>query len=310
MTLSCDPSEKVWYRKYKPATVEEIILPSELKQTILSSIKDDNLQSMLLYGTAGRGKTTLAQAVANDMKASTMFINGSLDTSISIIRNRVIQFVSTQSLIGSSSRKVVIIDELEQMSPETLNSLKGIIEQFSKNALFIFTTNYINKVPDPLKSRTMKVNFDVKEDDKKELASQMYKRALAILDNEGIEYDAKTVALVIKNTFPDFRNCIAILQESSSGGELKSSALASNSSYDELISSVIDKKWLTMREWCGSNYQYFEFSRFFNELSKKVEVSSLPEVVILTANYDYKQSFVVDKQLNVVAYLTEVMGVL
>jgi len=186
-TLTVNEKSPVWATKYVPASVQEIVLPDKIKTLIKDQITKNQVQPMILYGTAGRGKTTLAKAIANDMDASVLFNNASLDTSISIIRNRVINFISTKSVFNTSGRKVVIMDEMEQASPETLNSIKGIIEEYAEHALFIFTTNYINKVPDPLKSRCNMIDFDVKPEDKAELFKQVFERSKLILENENVE---------------------------------------------------------------------------------------------------------------------------
>ena len=308
MELSVNEKSPVWATKYVPSTVDEIILPDNIKNTIKTQIDKGEVQPLLLYGSAGRGKTTLAKAIANDMDASTLFINSSLDTSINIIRNKVINFISTKAVFNTSGRKVVIMDECEQSSPETLNSLKGIIEEYAEHALFIFTTNYINKMPDPLKSRCNMINFDVRPEDKAELFKQVFERSKLILDNEGVEYDPKTLALAVKASFPDFRKLLVNLQKASVTGELDSSAVISQGNYDELIEHIKSGSWKDMREWVANNYQYFDFGMFYNELSNNIpDGPAKAQIVITTSKYDYQSSFVSDKMLNITAYLTEVM---
>lgn len=311
VTLEYDPDEPIWAVKYRPRHVKDVVLPLNLKKQILKGIEENNLQSLILYGSPGRGKTSLAKAIVNDMNTSDLFINASLETSIDVIRNKVINFISTKSVFGADKRKVVINDECERLSLAAIQSLKGLMETFSEQALFIFTTNHYNQVPDALKSRCVSINFDeIPEDDKPTILQEIFKRTSAILTNEGVSFDPAVLATIIKNTFPDFRQLMNILQRGSVSGELDSSIVAYSGSYGDLIEILLEKKWTNMADWVAKNYQFFDFGTFYNEIRTKVPVQALPAIVLLTSEYDFKNSQVSDKMINITAFLTEVMKAL
>lgn len=306
--LEYDPNEPIWAIKYRPRHVKDIVLPKKVKETLLKAIEEDSLQSLILYGSPGRGKTSLAKAIVNDLGTSDLFINASLETSIDVIRNKVLNFISTKSVFGSNKRKVVINDECERLSNSAIQSLKGLMEDFSDHAIFIFTTNHYNQVPEALKSRCISINFDeIVEEDKLVILQEIFTRTSAILTNEGVQFDTAVLAKVIKNTFPDFRQLMNILQRGSVDGVLDDTIVAYSGTYDDLIEILQKKKWSAMAEWVAKNHQFFDFTGFYNELRTSVPVQKLPGIVLLTSEYDYKNAFVTDKTINITAYLTEVM---
>jgi DNA polymerase III delta prime subunit len=308
MSITFDPKEVIWAQKYRPKALADVILPERIKAEFRQAVENDNAQHLILSGSAGTGKTTSAFAIANELKASVLFINASLETSIDVIRTRVLEFSTTVSAFGRAGRKIVILDEFESMSTLAQNAIKSFSEQFSKNVFFIFTTNHPNKIIEPLHSRCNHVEFKIRTDEKSAIAKEMFSRACEILENESIKYDKQVVAQVIKAKFPDMRSVLVTLQKASIGGELQSIAMQSQSDYKDLLASMKANKWTDMRQWVAENENLFSFTDFYNELSKEIPVDKLPVLVILTSDYQYKISFVVDRQITLTAYLTEVMS--
>lgn len=309
--ISQDQTNPIWALRYRPSKVSELILPKRIKDQIENAVKGES-SHLLLSGDPGLGKTTAAKAIANDMNASTMFINASLETGVDVIREKLTQFCSTVSAFSSSDRKVVILDEFEAGSSLFFQALRGFLEQFSKQALFIFTTNYANRIPDPIMSRVNHIVFDIQPDERADMIKQTFIRSTSILDLEGIEYDRTLVATVVKNNYPDMRAILTSLQRGSISGKLDSSSLISEkSNYAELVEVVKAKNWSGMRQWVASSAGVFGYSDFYEELSKQIDKkASLPEIVVLTSQYDYRSQFVMNKQITTTAYLTEVMGAL
>ena len=309
--LTINSKEVVWALKYRPAKLSEIILPERIKSQLEEAVATGNSAHLLFSGPPGISKTTCAYAIANELGASTMFINASMETSVDVLRDKVTQFCTTISAFGSANRKVVILDEFEQLSINAMNALKGLTEQFAKNVLFIMTTNYASRVPDPILSRVNHIQFDINADEQKDLILQAFNRSKSILDNEGIEYDPKLVAQVVKNAFPDFRRILTTLQKATIGGVLKPIVLqGGNATYAELMSKLEEKDWKGMRDWVAEFANSFEFQSFYEEFSR---VNSgkpiLADAVILTAKYDYQSNFASSREITIAAFLTELMMV-
>jgi len=449
--LSVNSKEKVWALKYRPEKLSEIILPERLKSQLEEVISSGSSPHLLLSGPPGISKTTSAKAIANELNASVLFINSSLETSVDVIRDKVTQFCTTISAFGSSSRKVVILDECleenetvrigtvdnwipvplnvlerdkvypivsfnmetgefendsgtiisdrhdddmyevefedgtivktngkhpfiiqtdagyEQLSIEdglvvghsvvkmettpvvishirkidgarvinlavdknhtfvtgsgivthncenlsqlALNALRGLLEQFAKTSLFVFTTNYPNKIPDPILSRVNHIQFDFTPEENAELIKASFIRCKAILENEGVEFDQKLLAGVVKNSYPDFRKMLTTLQKGTIGGTLKPIVLQGGDAvYVDLVKYVLDKDWATMRQWVADNVNGFDFQSFYNEFSRQNHGKPiLAEASILTAKYDYQASFATSKEITITAFLTELM---
>jgi replication factor C small subunit len=309
--ITVNEKESVWALKYRPAKLSEIILPERIKSQLEEVISSGSSPHLLFSGPAGISKTTCARAIANELNASVLFINASLETGIDALRDKVVQFCSTVSAFGSSARKVVIMDEFEQLSNQAMGAMRGLLEQFAKNALFIFTTNHIGRVPDPILSRVNHISFEFTPDEQTDLIRASFLRIKAILDLEGIEYDQKLVAQVVKSTFPDFRKTITTIQKGCINGVLKPIVLqGGNATYSELLDLLSDKNWKGMRDWVAENVNGFDFKEFYNEFSRVHSGKPvLADVVILTAKYDYQTSFASSREITIAAYLTEVMMV-
>ena len=302
----------LWVEKYRPRTIDECILPQSLKDSFKEYIQNGQLPNFLFHGTAGVGKTTVARALCNEIGADYMFINGSDESGIDVLRTKIRGFASTISL--TDSPKVVILDEADYLNPNsTQPALRSFIEEFANNCRFIFTCNFKNRIIEPLHSRCAVVDFKLTGKDKVEMAGLFYKRAIGILKNEGVEFDQKVVAEVIHKYFPDYRRVLNELQRYSVSGRIDSGILVNLSaeSYKQLYKLMKEKNFTEVRKWVAMN-QDGDTAKIFRELydnsNAVFESSSIPQLVLILADYQYKASFVTDHEVNLIACLTEVMG--
>ena len=312
MTINANDDQFLWEERYRPQTVDECILPESIKKTFRDYIKQGQLPTFLLDGTAGVGKTTIAKALCNEIGAEYLFINGSDEgRSIDILRTTIKGFASSVSL--TDQPKVVIIDEADYMNPQSVQpALRSFIEEYSSNCRFIFTCNYKNKIIEPLRSRCTVVDFRINKTQKSEIAAQFFKRATQILKQENIEFDPKVVAEIITKFFPDFRKVLKELQRYSVSGKIDSGILVnlSEESYKELISHMKNKDFTSVRKWVAlSDLDFTAISRqLYDNSTNYIEPSSLPELILIIGNYQYKSAFVVDQEINTMCAMIEIMS--
>jgi DNA polymerase III delta prime subunit len=301
----------LWVEKYRPKTIDECILPESLKQTFKEFISSGQLPNFLFSGTAGVGKTTVAKALCNEVGAEYLLINGSEESGIDILRTKIKSFASSVSL--TDSKKVVILDEADYLNANsTQPALRGFIEEFSANCRFIFTCNFKNRIIEPLHSRCSVVEFKIDNKDKQTIAAGFFKRATNILKDENIEFDPKVVAEVVTRHFPDYRRILNELQRYSVTGKIDSGILVnlSDESYRELVKNLKEKDFTSVRKWVAKNSD-IETTQLFRDLYDKavefLEPKSIPQLVLILADYQYKAAFVADHELNTVAAMTEIM---
>ena len=302
----------LWVEKYRPQKVEDCILPTEVKTTFKSFIEQGEIPNLLLSGTAGVGKTTIAKALCNELGADFYVINGSdegrfLDT----VRNQAKTFASTVSLTSESRHKVIIVDEADNTTPDVQLLLRASIEEFQKNCRFIFTCNYKNKIIQPLHSRCSVVDFGIKKD-KQKLAAAFFGRVCEILTKESIKYEEKVVAEVVTKYFPDFRRTLNELQRYSATGQIDSGILSSGNEFsiDKVVGHLRKKEFTNMKKWVAQNMDnepQVIMRKIYDNLYNYFDPKSIPEAVLIISEYQYKSSFVVDQEVNLVAFMTELM---
>ena len=303
----------LWVEKYRPKTIEDCILPEDLKQTFDSFLEQGEIPNLLLSGSAGVGKTTIAKALCNELGADFYVINGSdegrfLDT----VRNQAKTFAATVSLTSESRHKVLIIDEADNTTPDVQLLLRASIEEFQKNCRFIFTCNFKNKIIEPLHSRTTVIDFNVRGKTKQTLAAQFFERCRDILTREKVRFNDKVVVQVIQKYFPDFRRTLNELQRYGSTGAIDTGILATlgNTNVDSLVASLRGKKFNDVKKWVQQNLDNDPVSimrNLYDSLSTIMEGPSVAAAVLIIAEYQYKSAFVVDQEINLLACLTQLM---
>ena len=305
-------TEFLWVEKYRPKTVSDTILPESLKQTFKKILDGKELPNMLFTGTAGLGKTTVARALCNELGCDYILINGSEEGNIDTLRTKIKQFASSVSLQGGF--KVVILDEADYLNPQsTQPALRGFIEEFSNNCRFILTCNFKNRIIEPLHSRCGVYEFNTSKKSMAELCQSFMARCKTILDNEKIEHDDKSLAELIIKFAPDWRRVLNELQRYSINGRIDSGIINNlqDKNFDDLFSHLKNKNFKSMRSWVVNNIDTDAsaiFRAIYDRMSDKVAPQSIPQLVLLLADYQYKNAFVADHELNVVACLTEVMS--
>ena len=303
-------NEFLWVEKYRPQTISDCILPDYLKKTFQEYVDAGEISNMLLCGTAGTGKTTVARALCNELGCDYIVINGSDESGIDVLRTKIRDFASTVSF--ESKAKVVILDEADYLNPNsTQPALRAFIEEFSGNCRFIFTCNFKNRIIEPLHSRTSVVDFKIDKKDRPEMAQKFMGRMQKILIQEGIPYEQNVLAELLMKHFPDYRRVINELQRYSRSGSIDSGILSNIAEINTkgLIDSLKDKDWKKMRQWVVNNVDNDPqgvYRKVYDSLIDKVK--QVPHLVLLIADYQYKSAFVADQEINLTACLTDIMA--
>ena len=305
--------EFLWVEKYRPKTIEECILPENIKKTFKDFLSKGEVPNLLLAGPAGCGKTTVAKALCAELGVDVYVINGSdegrfLDT----VRNNAKNFASTVSLTSDSKHKVIIIDEADNTTPDVQLLLRASIEEFSGNCRFIFTCNYKNKIIEPLHSRCAVVEFGIKGRHKQEIAAAFFGRLIHILDQERIDADKKVLAELINKHFPDWRRVLNECQRYSVGGKIDSGILAhfSDVRVNDLVNNLKQKDYAEVRKWCVNNLDNDPavlMRRIYDSLYESLIPATIPAAVLILAKYQYQIAFVAVQEINLLACLTEIM---
>ena len=303
----------LWVEGYRPKTIDDCILSDTIKGTLSDLVKDEKVSNLMFTGPSGVGKTTAARAICDQTNSDYIIINGSDEgRMIDTLRTKLTQFCSTISIRGG--RKVVIIDEADYMNPDSVQpAMRNFIEKFAENCSFIFTCNYKNRIIDPIHSRCAVVDFSLNKQEKPEIAMQFLNRCDQILTDYGIVYDRDVVAALISKHFPDFRRVINELQRYSTSGEITSGILANigELNLNLLISALREKNFQNMRKWVVSNVDNDPatvYRKIYDKLYEVLEKSSIPQAVLIIADYQYKSAFVADQEINLVACLVELMA--
>jgi len=300
----------LWTEKYRPKTVEECILPESIKNTFLEYVNRKEIPNLLLSGSAGVGKTTIARALCEEVGCDYIVINGSDESGIDVLRNKIKNYASSVSFTGG--RKVIIIDEADYLNPNsTQPALRGAIEEFSLNCSFIFTCNFKNRIIEPIHSRCAVIDFKI-NGSKAKMASQLFKRIEWVLKEEGVTYDKEVVAAVITKHFPDNRRILNELQRYSVSGTIDKGILTSVSDVQlgELIKGLKEKDFAAARKWVTNNLDNDPvkiYRKLYDSLYESLKSQSVPQMVVILARYQYQAAFVADHEINMIACLTEIM---
>ena len=301
----------LWVEKYRPKTIDETILPPDLKATFQQFVDQQNIPNLILAGSAGVGKTTVARAMLEQLGCDYIVINGSMNGNIDTLRNEILNFASSVSLAGG--RKYVILDEADYLNPNsTQPALRNFMEEFSRNCGFILTCNFKNRIIEPLHSRCSVIDFKISKGASAKLAGQFFKRVQTILKAENIEYDQAVVAEVINKHFPDWRRVLNELQRYSATGSIDAGILANmqEASIKELIDLMREKNYTAMRKWVNANLDTdvnYLYRQFYDSAYDYFMKPSIPQLVLLIAKYQYQNAFSADPEINLMAFLAEVM---
>ena len=303
----------LWVEQYRPSNISDCILPENIKNSFNGFVQQGEIPNLLLAGTAGIGKTTVAKALCDEIGASYIVINGSdegrfLDT----VRNRVRQFATTVSLTSGGAHKVVIIDEADNTTNDVQLSLRAAVEEFHSNCRFIFTCNFPNKIIEPLHSRCTVVDFKINTEQAMELQGQFFARMKEILDEQNVEYQDKVLAKVVKRYYPDWRRLINECQRFAASGGINTAILAdvADINLDSLIRSLKAKEFTIVRKWVVDNINNDPVTvmrKLYDVLYDNLKGGSIPEAVLIIAKYSRDIQIVPDQEINLLACLTEIM---
>ena len=306
-------NEFLWVEKYRPKKVKDTILPNDLKATFQQFVDQDNVPNLLLTGSAGVGKTTIAKAMLEEIGADYITINGSMNGNIDTLRVEIANFASTVSFSGG--RKYVILDEADYLNANsTQPALRNFMEEFSNNCGFILTCNFKNRIIEPLHSRCSVIEFKMPNDEKTQIAGQFYKRVINILKEEGVQYDNQAVAELVKSYFPDWRRCLNELQRYGSTGRIDAGILTNHTvdNIEKLIKLMKNKQFTDVRKWVGNNTDIDStnlYRQLYDILPQKLSsTQSVADSIIILAEYQYKEAFVANPEINRVAALATIMA--
>ena len=299
----------LWTEKYRPQEIKDVILPEDLKRTFQQFVDNKAVPNLLLVGSQGVGKTTVAVAMLKELDCDYIIINASLHGNIDTLRNEILNYASSISFSGG--RKYVILDESDRMSVDTQQALRNFTETYSSNCGFILTANFKNKIIEPLHSRCSVIDFKISKKDMAKLAGQFFKRVQMILEKESITYDKKAVAEVIQKYFPDWRRVLNELQRYSATGTIDSGILTNlqEVSLNDLIKMMKDKKFNDIRKWVAENFEDSAsfYRSFYDTANEYFKPNYVPQLILTIARYQYQSAFSVDQDINTVAFLVEVM---
>jgi len=301
----------LWVERYRPKTVDQLILPESIKSTFTEIISQDKIPNLILSGSPGTGKTSAAVVLCESLGCDYLMVNGSNEGRlIETLRNTLTQYCSSVSMSGG--RKVVIIDEADYMTPDSVQpAMRGFIEKFSSNCSFIFTCNFKNRIIEPIHSRCAVIDYSA--GDPQRMAGEFLTRCINILTENGIVYDEKVVAELIMKHFPDFRRVLNELQRYSVSGEIDTGILLniSDANMNELVDSLKSKNFKSLRAWVVNNLDNDPqkvYRKIYDKLYEKCDPSSIPQVILVIAEYQYKSAFVADQEINLMACLVEIMS--
>jgi len=303
--------EFLWCEKYRPKKVADCILPDRIKKVFQEYVNTKNIPNLMLTGTAGVGKTTVALAMCEEIGLNYLFINSSDERGIDTLRTKIRNYASTVSLVGG--RKVIILDEADYITPEAQAALRGAIEEFSANCTFILTCNFKSRLIEAIHSRCSVIDFALQADEKPRMAAAFFNRIAEILVSEGIQFEKNVLVEITNKYFPDYRRTLNELQRYSTSGQIDAGVLAQVTSVrniQDLVKYLKDKNFAEMRKWVVVNADLDParvFRKIYDSMYEYMKPESIPQAVVILAKYQYQSAFVADQEINLVACLTEIM---
>ena len=313
MTITYNDSIGLLVEKYRPAIIDHCVLPQNLKDVFNAIIETGECPNLMLSGKPGMGKTTVARALCTQLGADYIIINCSEDGNIDTLRTKIRQFASTVSLSEDAKQKIVILDEFDYSNAQSIQpALRGAIEEFAKTCRFILTCNYKNRIIEPIHSRCTAIDFNFPAKERPELAKQFLARCQAILDEEEIQYDLKVLSKVVVKYFPDFRRTLNELQRYSAAGVIDIGILSTAGELDikTLMSYMKTKNFTEIRKWITNNLDNSPqdiFRKVYDGLYDHLEPKSIPQAIVIIGEYQYKTAFVADQEINLSAFMVELM---
>lgn len=299
----------LFVEKYRPRKIADCILPPRIKKDLQAIVTKGEIPNLLFEGSPGTGKTTAAKALCEEIGVDYLLINSSEERGIDILRNKVTDFASTMSIYGG--KKCIILDEADFLTPEAQAAFRGIVERVSTNCTFILTCNYASKLMDAIDSRTSTISFKFNKDEELSLKTKMLKRLRSILENENVEYEDLALVRLVDRYYPDFRKTIGELQRLANSGKVTSETeITPTQSVEQLFKFMKGKEFNKVRKWVAENDDMLSgklYRIIYDGLYEYLKPSCIPLVVILIAKYQYQHSMVLDPEINMVAFLTELM---
>tara|TARA_B100001287_G_C22650652_1_gene515037 strand:- start:816 stop:1694 length:879 start_codon:yes stop_codon:yes gene_type:complete len=289
----------------------------------MSKFKDGLVQNMLFAGSPGTGKTSCAKAIVNQFNLPYLYINASTDTSVDVIRTRIIDFCSTVSIMDApGSFKVVILDEVDGVSDQFFKALRATMEQFASNSRFIATCNYINKLPDPILSRFEVINFDFDKDEESELTKKYIRRVYEICKQEEMTIDKEALVEFVRRNFPDLRSTLNKLQGYKTQGTTNitvEDVKKFNSVYKDVFDLIFNESDPAKNyQLLVSNYSNRvddvlqslgeEFVEYIQQ-ERLQSVKHIPQVIISVAKHQAQRVHVIDPVITMLSCVYDIQGI-
>ena len=298
----------LWVEKFRPDTFENYIGNEHLKTKLTQFIKEQDIPHLLFCGTAGTGKTTAAKILVKNIDCDYLFINASDENSVDTIRTKIKNFAATMSF---KPLKIIVLDEADYITPQAQAALRNLMEVFSKNTRFILTCNYVERIIDPLISRSQV--FKLTPPSKKEVAVHL----MNILEKENVTYDKSVIATIVNGYYPDIRRILNNSQNQTTGGRLQlnvDEVIAGDYKLkvlDVLMGNLPLKDKINEIRQIVADSNVKDYTELFRLLFDKVSdyaPTKIPQSILAIAEGQYRDSFVIDKEINFVATLYNILN--